>query len=65
MAKLKDETGPCFNCGDMTANWDYVGSRTVWICDAVECAREAALEDRGAREEAQYEAERDGYERYL
>lgn len=63
--KRPGTSGQCAYCGDHTENWEYVGTRTVWVCTTRECQREAMADDRGAREQAQDDAARDGYERYL
>lgn len=54
----------CFNCGEVTQDWDYVGHVKVYVCGARECQRELADENRGMREEAAFDAMRDDYERY-
>ena len=56
----------CFNCGDAVspADWDTIGNQKVWCCSEAACQRELNNANRGAQEEAQYEAQRDNYGRY-
>jgi hypothetical protein len=60
-------TRHCTFCGSPVGEkaWSYIGSQRIWLCDSAECDNEARDADRGARDEAQWEAMQDGYERYL
>lgn len=57
----------CTFCGDDVSDQDYdfIGRGKVWICGKAECDREARDAEREAQEHAQYDAQRDGYERYM
>ena len=65
--KSKPTVRHCTFCGEVVTDrdYDYIGSARIWICGSAACDREANDAHRQAREEAQYEADRDGYERYM
>ena len=58
----------CHNCGNEVGKDAYEvlgnGSR-IWFCDAPECVRSVRDTHREVEDNARYEAERDGYERYM
>jgi hypothetical protein len=66
MAYNDPPSGPaqCFNCGAETEDWDEIGYRKVWVCGAQRCHRELRDENRAIEDNARYDAEQDGYERY-
>ena len=57
----------CTFCGEPVreGDWDDLGHGRVWVCSSADCAKELRDAHRQVQEEAQYDAERDGYGRYM